>query len=69
MRCLRPCTPPVRLFSVYSLRVQPSIRQRADQSNGGTLLHPHKGQNLPRLPRQARRDSARKYLPRMLHQA
>jgi len=26
MRCLRPCTPPVRLFSVYSLRVQPSIR-------------------------------------------
>eukprot|EP00962_Isochrysis_galbana_P053319 scaffold24753_cov108-Isochrysis_galbana.AAC.2 len=27
MRCLRPCTPPVRLFSVYSLRVQPSIRQ------------------------------------------
>eukprot|EP00962_Isochrysis_galbana_P050036 scaffold21493_cov107-Isochrysis_galbana.AAC.7 len=28
MRCLRPCTPPVRLFSVYSLRVQHSIRQR-----------------------------------------
>eukprot|EP00962_Isochrysis_galbana_P038305 scaffold13602_cov131-Isochrysis_galbana.AAC.6 len=27
MRCLRPCTPPVRLFSVYSLHVQPSIRQ------------------------------------------
>eukprot|EP00962_Isochrysis_galbana_P049296 scaffold20815_cov146-Isochrysis_galbana.AAC.5 len=27
MRCLRPCTPPVRLFSVYSLRVQPQIRQ------------------------------------------
>eukprot|EP00962_Isochrysis_galbana_P002934 scaffold816_cov139-Isochrysis_galbana.AAC.3 len=27
MRCLRPCAPPVRLFSVYSLRVQPSIRQ------------------------------------------
>eukprot|EP00962_Isochrysis_galbana_P021184 scaffold6249_cov124-Isochrysis_galbana.AAC.9 len=27
MRCLRPCTPPVRLFSVYSLlRVQPSSR-------------------------------------------
>eukprot|EP00962_Isochrysis_galbana_P019728 scaffold5747_cov128-Isochrysis_galbana.AAC.7 len=26
-RCLRPCTPPVRLFSVYSLHVQPSIRQ------------------------------------------
>jgi len=26
MRCLRPCKPPVRLFSVYSLRVQPSIR-------------------------------------------
>eukprot|EP00962_Isochrysis_galbana_P038743 scaffold13786_cov111-Isochrysis_galbana.AAC.5 len=31
MRCLRPCTPPVRLFSVYSLRVQPSIRQRSDR--------------------------------------
>eukprot|EP00962_Isochrysis_galbana_P058796 scaffold32037_cov114-Isochrysis_galbana.AAC.1 len=28
MRCLRPCTPPVRLFSVYSLRVQPSIRHK-----------------------------------------
>eukprot|EP00962_Isochrysis_galbana_P000606 scaffold175_cov150-Isochrysis_galbana.AAC.6 len=27
MRCLRPCMLPVRLFSVYSLRVQPSIRQ------------------------------------------
>eukprot|EP00962_Isochrysis_galbana_P044499 scaffold17291_cov127-Isochrysis_galbana.AAC.3 len=27
LRCLRPCTPPVRLFSVYSLRVQPPIRQ------------------------------------------
>eukprot|EP00962_Isochrysis_galbana_P044322 scaffold17146_cov110-Isochrysis_galbana.AAC.9 len=26
-RCLRPCTPPVRLFSVYSVHVQPSIRQ------------------------------------------
>eukprot|EP00962_Isochrysis_galbana_P000861 scaffold250_cov110-Isochrysis_galbana.AAC.5 len=29
MRCLRPCTPPVRLFSVYSLHVQPSIRHCA----------------------------------------
>eukprot|EP00962_Isochrysis_galbana_P042955 scaffold16212_cov112-Isochrysis_galbana.AAC.2 len=29
-RCLRPCTPPVRLFSVYSLHVQPSIRQAHD---------------------------------------
>eukprot|EP00962_Isochrysis_galbana_P033837 scaffold11391_cov125-Isochrysis_galbana.AAC.1 len=28
MRCLRPCTPPVRLFSVYSLRVQPPIRHQ-----------------------------------------
>eukprot|EP00962_Isochrysis_galbana_P051601 scaffold23073_cov97-Isochrysis_galbana.AAC.1 len=28
MRCLRPCTPPVRLFSVYSLRVQPFDSQR-----------------------------------------
>eukprot|EP00962_Isochrysis_galbana_P026255 scaffold8125_cov113-Isochrysis_galbana.AAC.1 len=27
MRCLRLCTPPVRLFSVYSIRVQPQIRQ------------------------------------------
>eukprot|EP00962_Isochrysis_galbana_P058768 scaffold32001_cov152-Isochrysis_galbana.AAC.1 len=31
MRCLRPCTPPVHLFSVYSLRVQPSIRQACNQ--------------------------------------
>eukprot|EP00962_Isochrysis_galbana_P026571 scaffold8248_cov118-Isochrysis_galbana.AAC.4 len=29
MRCLRPCTPPVRLFSVYSLHVQPSIRHHS----------------------------------------
>eukprot|EP00962_Isochrysis_galbana_P010877 scaffold3035_cov111-Isochrysis_galbana.AAC.10 len=28
-RCSRPCTPPVRLFSVYSLHAQPSIRQSA----------------------------------------
>eukprot|EP00962_Isochrysis_galbana_P049584 scaffold21076_cov132-Isochrysis_galbana.AAC.2 len=37
MRCLRPCTPPVRLFSVYSPRVQPSIRQfgRPSGSNNG----------------------------------
>eukprot|EP00962_Isochrysis_galbana_P006901 scaffold1864_cov106-Isochrysis_galbana.AAC.10 len=34
MRCLRPCTSPVRLFSVYSLPVQPSIRQTGDIENG-----------------------------------
>eukprot|EP00962_Isochrysis_galbana_P028334 scaffold8942_cov99-Isochrysis_galbana.AAC.8 len=38
MRCLRPCTPPVRLFSVYSLRVQPfdstSIDRRQDELSG-----------------------------------
>eukprot|EP00962_Isochrysis_galbana_P002596 scaffold705_cov119-Isochrysis_galbana.AAC.5 len=27
-RCSRPCTPPVRLSSVCSVHVQPSIRQR-----------------------------------------
>eukprot|EP00962_Isochrysis_galbana_P055485 scaffold27255_cov104-Isochrysis_galbana.AAC.3 len=26
MRCTRPCTPPVRLSSVYSVHIQPSIR-------------------------------------------
>eukprot|EP00962_Isochrysis_galbana_P021878 scaffold6461_cov96-Isochrysis_galbana.AAC.2 len=31
-RCLRPCTPPVRLFSVYSVHVQPSIRHLAAAS-------------------------------------
>eukprot|EP00962_Isochrysis_galbana_P040986 scaffold14932_cov133-Isochrysis_galbana.AAC.5 len=35
MRCLRPCTPPVRLFSVYSLRVQPSIRHGARSTGTG----------------------------------
>jgi len=35
MRCLRPCTPPVRLFSVYSLRVQPSIRQTSSTLEAG----------------------------------
>eukprot|EP00962_Isochrysis_galbana_P038752 scaffold13789_cov123-Isochrysis_galbana.AAC.2 len=32
VRCLRPCTPPVRLFSVYSLRVQPLIRHKHTQT-------------------------------------
>eukprot|EP00962_Isochrysis_galbana_P056902 scaffold29045_cov118-Isochrysis_galbana.AAC.1 len=34
-RCLRPCTPPVRLFSVYSVHVQPSIRQSTEVAPEG----------------------------------
>eukprot|EP00962_Isochrysis_galbana_P037408 scaffold13060_cov119-Isochrysis_galbana.AAC.1 len=37
MRCLRPCTPPVRLFSVYSIHVQPSIRHRCVRRRGSPL--------------------------------
>eukprot|EP00962_Isochrysis_galbana_P039614 scaffold14234_cov168-Isochrysis_galbana.AAC.1 len=39
MRCLRPCTPPVRLFSVYSLRVQPSIRQSRSGAPGRSVVY------------------------------
>eukprot|EP00962_Isochrysis_galbana_P013890 scaffold3951_cov121-Isochrysis_galbana.AAC.4 len=40
MRCLRPCTPPVRLFSVYSLHVQPSIRHLAPPPGHALFLAP-----------------------------